>query len=235
MAGMGLLLIHEKDGQLPMGIGSVAGKNVIPYFVDSLMSIVLLSNSPQLLCSYIFLGFNYALTCMFTGREWIDYSQRRKPLRVSNPRGQQVSTYYLQLPYYFSMPLLAISGILSWLTSQILFAVRIQIRDINGYKDPNNFILTCGYSPGAIIITIIAGAVLAISVALIGLIKYPDSMPLAGVNSAAIAAGCHAVGGEKDLTLKPVMWGVVSDDGEIGHCTFSAGPVESLIPGRHYR
>ncbi|KAG8532463.1 uncharacterized protein KY384_002340 [Bacidia gigantensis] len=234
MSAVSLGVIQEKDGQFQIGIGTQAGKNNIAN-KQTLVSAVLLANFPQIFSSYIFIGFNYILTSMFAGREWISYSQRRKPLRVTNPKGQQSSTYYLQLPYRFSIPLLAISGLISWLTSQVLFVVRVQIRDSSGVNQPDDFILACGYSPGAIVITILVGTVLGLAVLVIGLKKLPDTMPLAGTNSAAIAAACHALHGDEDSALKPVKWGVVSDDGDFGHCSFSAGPVEPLVAGRLYR
>ena len=172
---------------------------------------------------------------MFTGHEWISYSQRRQTLRVTRPAGEQRSTFYLQLPYRFSLPLLATSALLNWLTAQILFIVRVQI--VNGYTidDPESWILTCGYSPGAIVITVIVGTVIAVAIFFLGWRKYPDTMPLAGTNSAAIAAACHVLPEDRNCTTKPLQWGVVSQTDGVGHCSFSAGVVAPPIPGRMYR
>ena len=104
--------------------------------------------------------------------------------------------------------------------------------DAGDYAAP---ITTCGYSPGAMVITVVVGTVLAVVVLIIGLRKFPDDMPLAGTHSAAIAAACHATKGDEDCALKPVKWGVVSEDGNCGHCSFSAGSVEPLVEGRVYR
>lgn len=53
------------------------------------------------------------------------YYLRKKPLRVTAPQGQQRSTYYLHLPYRYSVPLIVTSALLHWLVSQSIFLVRI--------------------------------------------------------------------------------------------------------------
>ena len=228
------LAIHDRNGSFTIGLGTRPGVDVIP-LQTSLLPSVLIANSPQLLGSYIFLGFNYLLTCMLTGHEWISYSQRRQTLRVTRPAGEQRSTYFLQLPYRFSIPLLGTSALLNWLTAQILFVVRVQI--INGYTvtDAESWILTCGYSPGAIVLTVIVGTVIAVAIFFLGWRKYPSTMPLAGNNSAAIAAACHVLPEDRDRATKPLQWGVVSQTDGVGHCSFSAGIVAPLIPGTMYR
>ena len=232
-AGLSLSIIRDADGPFQIGVGTVPGRNDISPGLSQLAT-VLAANSPQLFCSYIFLSFNYVLTSIYAGYRWITYSQRRQPLRVTNPIGYQHSTYFLQLPYRFSTPLLAISGVLSWLTSQILFVVRVETMDTDGRRT-ERFISTSGYSPGAIAITMIVGTVLTIAVLIVGLKRLPDTMPLAGTNSAAIAAACHALPKDENCATKPLKWGVVSDEGNCGHCSFSAGEVKSLVAGRIYR
>lgn len=49
------------------------------------------------------------------------YSRSFKPLRVSFPKGEQVTTWRLQLPYRFGIPLLITSIILHWLVSNSVF------------------------------------------------------------------------------------------------------------------
>jgi hypothetical protein len=50
----------------------------------------------------------------------------RKGLRVSeNPRGAQRSTYFLQLPYRYAIPLLIVSSAMHWMVSQSLFLVTV--------------------------------------------------------------------------------------------------------------
>ena len=230
-AVIALLMIEEQDGKFQLGLGTIPGKNILS-LQPSLMGSVLIANLPQLFCSYIFLGFNYILTSMCAGREWMSYSQYRKMLRVTNPRGAQQSTFFLQLPYRFSIPLLALSGLISWLASQVLFIVQVRIRPNDKMSQAS--IMTCGYSPGALVILVIVGTVLALAVLLIGLRRFPDSMPLAATNSAAISAACHTVPEDEGCALKLLKWGVVSEGKKIGHCAFSAGLVKPLIAGKIY-
>ena len=231
-------LIHIKnaDGALKMTLSTHPGKDQISPQTPLAVA-VLLANTPQLLCSYVFLGFNYLLTCMFAGYEWVSFSQKRQLLRVTEPSGKQRSTLYFQLPLAVGVPLLVISSLLSWLASQILFVVRVHVIGTSMAPQPADgyWFASCGYSPGAIVITVIVGSVMASVVLLVGLRKYPNTMPLAGTNSAAIAAACYSLPGDQQSVTEPLQWGVVSETDGIGHCSFSAGNVKPLVPGRIYR
>ncbi|KAF3009632.1 hypothetical protein E8E13_007344 [Curvularia kusanoi] len=88
-----------------------------------------IANSPQLLLSIIFLYFNNLFTSMALAYEWSKFGSRRKGLRVTRPRGEQRETYFLQLPLKIGVPLNALSGILHWLASQMLFVVRVDRRN----------------------------------------------------------------------------------------------------------
>lgn len=82
---------------------------------------LLASNSPQIILSICYFSFNAFFTRTQTENEWSSYSLSYKPLRVSVPRGEQTSTYRLQLPYKYSLPLLAISALLHWILSNAIF------------------------------------------------------------------------------------------------------------------
>lgn len=60
----------------------------------------------------------------------------RKGLRVTAPRGEQRSSYFLQLPYRWAVPLMIVSGALHWLMSQTIFPVRLETRSRDGNIDP---------------------------------------------------------------------------------------------------
>lgn len=57
----------------------------------------------------------------FYGRIWRVEPpwELRKGLRVTQPHGYQRSSYFLQLPYRWSLPLIVISGTLHWLLSRV--------------------------------------------------------------------------------------------------------------------
>lgn len=67
------------------------------------------------------MAYNGLFTRVLAEFEWASFSVRYKPLRVSEKRGQQRSSYRLQLPYRWSIPLIAISIILHWLYSNAIY------------------------------------------------------------------------------------------------------------------
>lgn len=214
-------------------VDAPVGQHLLPFHLP-LFAAAVLSNLPQLLISYVYITFNALFTCMLAGREWMQFAAQRKPLRVTSPVGQQRSTYWLQLPYHYSLPLLALSSVLSWLASQSLFVVRVAVRDERGLLPPGSTISTCGYSPGAIAITMIVGGVIALVTIATGLRRYPAGMPLSGTCSGAISAACHPPADDVDAAVLPLQWGVVSTQDGVGHCSFSSRLVAPPIPGQRY-
>lgn len=78
---------------------------------------VLLSNTPQIILFILSYLVNGIFTRMLVAAEYNNYTIRRKPLRVSWPEDLQRSTYFLTLPYIYSVPLMVISALLHWLLS----------------------------------------------------------------------------------------------------------------------
>lgn len=172
---------------------------------------LLLANTPQLLLSGIYFAYNSVLTAMALSAEYASHSDHRKPLRVSWPRGLQKSTYYLTLPYQYSIPLLSLSVALHWLLSQSIFYTRIELQYIRPRKaggETSEFLSTCGYSPMALIFTILLGGLMTFGIVIMGMKRYPR-VPLAANCSAAISAACHPPPGDERPALKPIMWGEV--------------------------
>ncbi|KAL8901925.1 MAG: hypothetical protein Q9207_004966 [Kuettlingeria erythrocarpa] len=201
------------------------GGIVLPVFV---------ANSPQLLLSFLYLAYNDLFTCMLLSREWTGYAQYRKPLRVTRPRGKQRSTYFLELPYSYGIPLLIVSGALHWLVSQSIFLARITVFDSLDREDERYSVSTCGYSCIAIISVIFVSTIALLAGNANGFRKYPVGMPLAGSNSAAISAACHAPADDVDASVLPVMWGAVRTEGKIGHCCFTSFEVTPPVVGELY-
>ncbi|KAI9770842.1 MAG: hypothetical protein M1839_003037 [Geoglossum umbratile] len=196
-----------------------------------LIANVLPANSPQAVLSFLYLTYNGIFTCMLSADEWGRLAHQRKTLRVTSPAGNQRSNYYLQLPYAFALPLLAISGTLHWLVSQSIFLARVAYYDVNGNYNGNFSFSTCGYSCIAIIFVIAVGSVVVLGGIGFGFRRYPAGIPLAAGCSAAISAACHPSPHEdEDASVLPLRWGAVSTD----HCSFSAGPVENPVAGSLY-
>jgi hypothetical protein len=247
---------------LSLGFGAVdpsaiiTGWQVLPYVV----SYVLVANSPQLILSVLYFSYNRLFTAMLMSHEWTSYAHKRKGLRVSHkPVGSQRSTHFLQLPYRFGIPFVVLSGILHWLVSQSIFLVAIDItmdlpNSVSDWEeDPPGKAAdvydlghlddygtrTCGYSPLAMLVVIILGAVMMITVYGLGFLSYQTGIPLAGSSSMAMSSACHPKRteeyGDTPIFEQKLQFGVVEmgDDG-IGHCAFSSEEVRPLIKGVLY-
>lgn len=81
-----------------LGIGKPSGSTIIEPG-RGVMPLVLLANAPQLVLSSLYILCNCLFTCMLAVAEYSDFATERKPLRVSWPKGNQRSTYWLSLPY----------------------------------------------------------------------------------------------------------------------------------------
>ena len=197
------------SGLWNIGFGSVASSTVInPNSSHSgTIPMVLLANAPQVAVFIAYYFCNNMLTVMSLAVEFHSYATKRKPLRVSWPKGLQRSTYYLSLPYRYCIPLLISHAILHWLVSQSLFLVDVTLYDMTGNVTPERLI-TCGYSPMAIIFAIILISLLLFLVLGLRYKHFRTSMPLAGSCSESISAACHPPPGGAD-PLKPVMWGEI--------------------------
>ena len=200
---------------------------------------VLIANSPQILLSFLYFAMNGIFTCMLLAEEWSAYATKRKFLRVTSPTGGQRSTYRLQLPYRYGVPLLIGSSVLHWLVSQSIFLIRVNVTDSTGLEIFGG-ISTCGYSPMAMIFVIILGSIVVLLGICFGFRKSRGGMPLAGSCSAAISAACHPPEADANASLKRVIWGVVAEEifqyerESVGHCSFTSSKVEAPVVGKWY-
>lgn len=222
-----------------LGFGAVTLETLVNWNKSGssgLLLNVLVANSPQALLSFLFLTYNGLYTCMLMANEWSDYAYERKALRVTDPVGDQRSTYRLQIPYRYGIPLTVLSVILHWLVSQSLFLARVASYDSKGEEDTSEMKSTIGYSCIAIISVIIVGAIIVTLGILNGFRRYRPGIPLVGSCSAAISAACHAPREDDDATL-PVLWGAVShsqEDGTVGHCCFTSFSTSPPMEGEFY-
>ncbi|KAF2126918.1 hypothetical protein P153DRAFT_368944 [Dothidotthia symphoricarpi CBS 119687] len=236
-----------------LGFGTATAGNVIQGWSipvagsTALLANVLVANSPQLILSGLYLSLNDLLTRIQLAVEWASYSIERKPLRVSHDRtGAQRSTYFLQLPYRYGLPLMVISSTIHWLISQSIFLVNIDTFNSAGHpKVDEPSIATCGYSPLAMICTLVAGALVVVYVISIGARPLESAgMPLVGCSSVGIAAACHPPR-EGNHEQEALMWGALTEglldesataygEDHVGHCTFSSSAVDSPVVGRLY-
>ncbi|EUC43338.1 hypothetical protein COCMIDRAFT_101097 [Bipolaris oryzae ATCC 44560] len=176
---------------------------------------VLFANMFQAIVSALYLLCNNLLTVMVVAAEWNAYSFRRKALRVSAPKGIQRSSFFLSLPYRYSVTLMVLSGLLHFFISQSVFVVQT-VAYLPRY-DPQRFIrapvldVSCiGFSSLGIILALTTGLVLVVYLAQ-GAAAELFRMPLVSTCSAAISANCHAHPADTDCSFLPVQWGYVTD------------------------
>lgn len=198
----------------------------------NLLAVVLIANLPQGVLSMLHLSYNGLFTCMLMEKEWSDFVYQRRPLRVSSPTGDQVSTYYLQLPLRYAGPLIFLSGLIHWLVSESVFLARIIVYDVDGIEDHSASVNTCGYSCIAIIFAIIVGGSMLIGIFCMGARSFRPGIPLAGHCSAVISAACHRIPEEANASRLPLMWGVTGTKDGVGHCTFSGRAVSLPTEGQ---
>ncbi|KAF5589176.1 hypothetical protein FPANT_6391 [Fusarium pseudoanthophilum] len=215
----------------------------------SLLSLTMISNTPQVLLSLCYMTLNGLITRMIAEMEWASYGINFKALRVTNPRGSQRSTYRLQLPYRWSIPLLAISSILHWVYSNCFYLSNYEFYDPMLPYGIEEIDRGLQFSSVAILIGFSISLVIALSPMILAKRSLPGQMVLGGSNSKVISAACHCIpisssqavgkggtvtaplletsesgGGPLDLmaTMK-MRWGEVpttNADSEIGHLAF---------------
>lgn len=182
---------------------------------------------------------NGLYTNMLLGAEWNAFAAKRKPVCVTSPAGQQRSTYWLALPYWYSIPLLVCSFLLHWLVSQAFFFMRISVYSAKG-EELAPFV-SCGYSVAPIILVIILQLCLFLAVVVTGCRRYSPGPPLAASCSAAISAACHGLpsrdrGGEP-VSRRPLQWGAMPSlegSSNVGHCGIRVEEVCMPVDGRVY-
>jgi hypothetical protein len=199
-----------------------------------LMKDIIIVNLPQLLLSILYFQYNGLFTSMLAGCEWTRFGNRRKLLRVSKPTQQQRSTYWLSLPWRYSLPLMGLSATMHWLLSRSLFLVRILVHDFNNEPEPKRNISACGYSPLAILLVIIMLILMIGIVVAFGFRRLPTVSPMVAPMSWAISAACHD--DDPGAAWKPVKWGVagITSPCGVGRLCLSSKEVELPAEGHLY-
>lgn len=213
----------------------------------SIVTTSVVANLPQLLLSGLYFMYNAVLTGMASSYEWSLFAYKPTTLRVTLPSGAQRESYWLQLPWRYSIPLLACSTVFHWLISQAIFLINVKI------YQPNNELLTkpnvhfpsasdsgvitaCGYSPLAVISAIGVGAFMLIVLLTVSSFKLKPDIPVIGSCSIAMSAACHPPKEDTDASLKPLSWGAVrhQEGSQPGHCCLTCQDVEKPRSGELY-
>jgi hypothetical protein len=213
----------------------------------SIITTAIVANLPQLLLSGLYFMYNAVVTGIASSYEWSLFAYRRTTLRVTLPRGAQRETYWLQLPWRYSISLLACHTIFHWLISRSIFLINLKI------YQPNNELLTrpnthfptandsgvttaCGYSPLAIISALAVGFLMFTVLVIVSSFKLKPDIPVVGGCSFAMSAACHPPEKDADMADKPLSWGAIrhQDGDQPGHCCLTSHNVEKPRLGELY-
>ncbi|KAI0421145.1 hypothetical protein F5X98DRAFT_330231 [Xylaria grammica] len=167
---------------------------------------IIIANSPQLLLTLGYFAYNNMFTRLAMAREWFSYASSAQPLRVTDPHGEQVSTYRLQLPYRYSVPLLVLRTGLHWMVSNtfhstivygdyfraLKLAANFKVQGIPAYINETTPKLQLKHSTSAFLVVIIIVAIFAPVPLLMSLRKIKDSNMVGfPSNSHVMSAACH--------------------------------------------
>ncbi|PUU76456.1 hypothetical protein B9Z19DRAFT_990512 [Tuber borchii] len=209
-----------------LGFGKVNSVSLVTIRFQNITQAILLANLPQSILSFLYLIYNSLFTCMLVGYEWSLFSHHHRTLRVTSPRPGQRSTYWLQIPYTYAIPLMTLSGLIHWLASQSMFLARVEMSDPFGRPRPAGASITSvGYSCIAIIFVLTLGILALLVVVGMGYKQFAAETATVGSCSAAISAACHALEAESEGIIgKKVRWGDVEIVPNLGvrHLTFSS-------------
>ncbi|KAH7319986.1 hypothetical protein B0I35DRAFT_225134 [Stachybotrys elegans] len=207
----------------------------------SLPTSVLLSNTPQIIISFAYLFYNSIFTCMTLSYEYGRFATVRKPLRVSqpSPSGTQRSSFWLQLPYRYIIPVMAAITLLHWTVSRSLYLIQLTVYDEDGAQIPSESFKGCGFSPYPILFSLVIGAAMMIALLWLSRRQLEPTVPLAASCSLAISAATHAAQGETDAAIMPIQYGIVpaagKDEEGYRRIGFSSERVEPLSLTEVYR
>ena len=200
-----------------------------PFNARSAIRFALYANTPQLMLSALYLGFNNVLTIMVMSHEYSSFATKRQGLRVTAPTGAQLSSLRLNVPVKYALVNMSAWAVLHWLASQMLSAQFT--RTFSAYDLSGGFQATMiVYVSRMGLLTFIGfGSVVVTFTLLLGLRRYPKGIPLASTNSATIAAACHPPADEPENSAElPLMYGKRQyENSEWIHC-FSALPVQPI-------
>jgi hypothetical protein len=194
------------------------------------ITMAILANIPQVCLAIIYLIYMGIMSTMFLAADWSTFAFKPQTLMVSSPAGKQRGTWIFGAPLGWGLTLLGLQILLHWFVSQSIFVVKMSTFNKDGSAmrdDPDepysgfaNFI-NCGYSPIAIIFSIVAAGILLLSAIVFLFRRFPaGSPPVVSTCSAAISAACHVNNTGDEMTYTELRWGVNGGfQNSVGHCS----------------
>ncbi|KAF7192513.1 hypothetical protein HII31_06145, partial [Pseudocercospora fuligena] len=212
----GLQLIQD----VPNGRSTLSTSNTRPGNDSGFIANAFTLNLPQILLTILCLLCNKALSGMLMAREWIAFSSTRKALRVTDPRGDQQSTYFLSMPYQYAIPLLLASVLLHWIMSQCFFLISIKtvFYSRTGMILSQSVVSKIGIGPWAASVAAILLSVTLIVMTTISCRSFHGGMPIVGCSSLAIARNANRGEDDVDAAYLPLKWGKSAESASSARC-----------------
>ncbi|KAF2277813.1 uncharacterized protein EI97DRAFT_374085 [Westerdykella ornata] len=237
---MGIVYLREKSpgisltGLWKMGIGTINANALVWVLDEGFINTVIAANVPQLFLAALWILHNSIVCPMFSAVDWDSFSFHPKTLMVASPAGKQRGTWLLGAPLLYGGPLVILHILTHWIVSQSIFVVQAETYDRYGGLLPDDTVSNCGYSPIAIIFTLVLGLLIfAITVAL-GLRKFSKGgAPVVSTCTAAISAACHpGIALNEEAVYNDFMWAEVGAGWTpVGHCSLISGDILMSYPG----
>lgn len=210
----------------------VFGARISTLGASGVLITALIANAPQAVLSFVYMVYNTIFTLMYVGEDWDMFGaytqttrhklqiaakrQTHRYLRVSNPRGTQKSTHFLNLPFRYALPLISVSGLLHWFMSQTLYLANISVINRDNEIPNVDEITTVAYAPAGMVGLFVVAIIMVFVLVANSFRYFGGQMPIVGSNSAAISAACHVQMPERrrrELVLRRIAWGEVPSDG----------------------
>lgn len=237
---------------LGMGVGTPIRNISVPVPGSNRVNLsesVAVANSFHVALTIAYYFYGSLVTSQCAALEWSSFARQFQPLRVTNPRGSQTTSYFLHTPLRYSVCINICWAVLHWLVSVTVFLVRVAWYSIEDVMSDARFVSSIGYSPTGLLCTCCMAAALIMALFVHSLRPIDARIPPHGNLSIAISAACHPreseripdAGGAESMVTKPLRWGVINEPqfvfgGETGlsHCSFSAMRVKMPELGHSY-
>ena len=181
----------------------------------------LVSNSPQLAISFLYIIYNKLFSTCFVIREWHSFSMRPQGLRVTRPKEKtaQRRAHFLQVPIRFRFLFALLFLLIHFFTSQSLFlhrtlAIWPAASSPDGSKQyyQSQPVSRLGYSPLSLAWLTICLLILLVCGVVLPTHRYPGKMPLTAGKSVVVSAACHPPEGHHAaLPEKFLMWRITKE------------------------
>lgn len=196
----------------------------------SVLSLVVVANLPQLAITTAYYFYSGISTTILAAAEYSSYGATQMPLRVSSPveSSEQISEYFLNMPYRYGIPMNLLSIALHWLVSKSLYYVSIipygpggQSGDSNGrkfitetdyyssYHSDLAYASSLVYSPFFIFVSLLVLGLMVCILLVLSFRRLNSEIPITRSCSAVISAACHPPKHEdcESAILGKLKWG----------------------------